>query len=126
MRFVSGCYRCANKRSGVPVQQPINEQQGFVAATLHKQLTKNCQASIKAIEADFATAERQIEELIQQDERLKQLFEWIISVPGVGPATAIEVFVATDEFKAIADPEKLAASAGRLSRGRTAAAVSPS
>lgn len=94
------------------LQQPINEQQGFVDATLHKQLIKNCQASIKAIEADLATANRQIEELIQQDERLKQLFEWVTSVPGVGPVTATEVILATNEFKAIADPKKLACHAG--------------
>ena len=98
------------------LQQPIREQQGFVSAALHKQLTKNCQASLNAIEADLAIAERQIEELIQQDERLKQLFEWITSVPGVGPATATEVLVATDEFKTINDPKKLAASAVRLPR----------
>lgn len=94
------------------LQQPINEQQGFVDATLHKQLIKNCQASLKAIEADLATANRRIEDLIQQDERLKQLFEWVTSVPGVGPVTATEVILATNEFKAIANPKKLACHAG--------------
>ncbi|WP_020604881.1 hypothetical protein [Spirosoma spitsbergense] len=43
--------------------------------------------------------------VIQQDDRLKELFKWITSVPGVGPATATEVMVATDEFKAISDPK---------------------
>lgn len=94
------------------LQQPINEQQGLVDAALHRQLIKNCQASLKAIEADLATADRRIEELIQEDERLKQLFEWVTSVPGVGPVTATEVIIATNEFKAIADPKKLACHAG--------------
>lgn len=40
------------------------------------------------------------------------MFEWITSVPGIGPATATEVIVATDEFKAINDPKKLACHAG--------------
>ena len=55
--------------------------------------------------------------VIQQDDRLKELFNWTSlrcpgSVPGVGPATATEVIVATDEFKAISDPKKLVCHAG--------------
>jgi transposase len=104
------------------LQQPIQEQQGFVEKSLQKQLTKNCLASLKAINADLANAEKQINTLIQSDERLKELFDWITarrpgSVPGVGDAIAAEVLVATNEFKAINDPKKLAASAVRLSRG---------
>lgn len=58
--------------SGVPVQQPIDEQQGFVEKSLQKQLAKNGQASLKAINADLASAEKQINTLIQSDERLKE------------------------------------------------------
>lgn len=94
------------------LQQPISEQQGFIDKALHKQLAKNCRASLNAIEADLANADEQINKLIEQDDRLKQLFEWITSVPGVGSATATEVIVATDEFKAIRDPKKLACHAG--------------
>ncbi|CAN5121175.1 hypothetical protein BH09BAC4_BH09BAC4_45300 [soil metagenome] len=80
--------------------------------SLQKQLAKNCQASLKAINADLASAEKQINTLIQSDERLKELFGWITSVPGVGDAIAAEVLVATNEFKAINDPKKLACHAG--------------
>lgn len=94
------------------LQQPISEQQRFIDSTLQKQLTKSCQASLKAINADLEATDAQINTLIQQDARLKELFEWITSVPGVGSATATEVIVATDEFKAITDPKKLACHAG--------------
>jgi transposase len=94
------------------LQQPIQEQQGFVEKSLQKQLAKNCQASLKAINTDLASAEKQINTLIQSDERLKELFGWITSVPGVGDAIAAEVLVATNEFKAINDPKKLACHAG--------------
>lgn len=88
-------------------------------AALPKQLAKNCQSSLKAINDDLES----VDELIQKDNRLKELFAWTSlrrpgSVPGVGPATATEVIVATDEFKAICDLKKLAASAVRLSCGR--------
>jgi transposase len=99
------------------LQQPVNEQQGFVEKSLQKQLAKNCQSSLKAINTDLASAEKQIHELIQSDDRLKELFGWITarrpgSVPGVGDAIAAEVLVATNEFKAINDPKKLACHAG--------------
>lgn len=94
------------------LQQPLTEQQGFVDATLQKQLSKNCQASLKALDADLDVVDKQINDLIQQDNRLRELFGWITSLPGIGPATATEVIVATDEFKAISDPKKLACHAG--------------
>lgn len=94
------------------LRQPVNEAQGFVEKSLQKQLTKNCQASLKAINVDLESAEKQINALIQSDNRLKELFGWITSVPGVGDAIATEVLVATNEFKAINDPKKLACHAG--------------
>lgn len=75
------------------LQQPITEQEGFVDSTSQKQLVKSCQSSLEAISTDLKAVNKQIDELIQNDDRLKELFEWITSVPGVGPATATEVIV---------------------------------
>jgi transposase len=94
------------------LQQPLTEQAGFIGSALQKQLIKNCQASLQAINADLEAADNQIDELIQGDERLKELFGWITSIPGVGSVTATEVLIATDEFKAINDAKKLACHAG--------------
>lgn len=77
MRFANGFCWFVSKRSGVPVQQPITEQQGFVDSTLQKQVAKSCQASLKAINADLEATDKQINELIDQDDRLKELFTWI-------------------------------------------------
>ena len=94
------------------LQQPLTEQHGFFDIALQKQLIKTCQTSLKAINADLEVTDKQIRALIQEDDRLNELFEWITSVPGVGSATATEVIVATNEFKAISDPKKLACHAG--------------
>ena len=96
------------------LQQPLTEQAGFVESSLQKQLTENCQASLKAINADLEAVDKQIDELIQGDDRLKEPFGLITSIPGVSTATASEVLVANDEFKAINNAKKLAASAVRL------------
>lgn len=71
---------------------------------------------MNAINADIEKVDGQIKELIEKDPHLKELFDCITSVPGVGAVTASEVIVATNEFNAISDPKKLAASAVRLSR----------
>ncbi len=94
------------------LQQPINEQQGFIDPVLQRQLTKSCQASLNAINADLKNTDKQIQELIQADDYLRTLFELVTSVPGVGNATATEVLIATEEFKTIRDAKKLACHAG--------------
>lgn len=94
------------------LQQPIDEQAGFTHSTQQKQLIKNCQGSLKAINADLAQVDKQIAQLIDQDDRLKELFTLVTSIPGIGVNTATEVILATDEFKAITDPKKLACHAG--------------
>ncbi|MFD2574679.1 IS110 family transposase [Spirosoma soli] len=94
------------------LQQPIDEQAGFTKSAQQKQLVKNCQASLKAITADLAQVEKLIAQLIDQDDRLKELFALVTSIPGIGVSTATEVILATDEFKAITDPKKLACHAG--------------
>lgn len=94
------------------LQVPVNEQADFVSTRLQKQLTKHCQASLKAINADLEQVNRQMDQLIRSDEHLSELFELITSIPGVGPAVATEMIIATDEFKKFTDPKKLACHAG--------------
>lgn len=94
------------------LQQPIDEQAGFTHSSQQKQLIKNCQGSLKAINADLAQVDKQIAQLIDRDDRLKALFALVTSIPGIGVGTATEVILATDEFKAITDPKKLACHAG--------------
>lgn len=75
-------------------------------------MSKTCQAALKGIYADLESVEKQIRNLIEEDKRLKELFDWITSIPGIGNATATELLVATDEFIAINDAKKLACHAG--------------
>lgn len=94
------------------LQQPLSEQVGFIDKALQRQLIKNSQTSLKALQTDLDQVDKQIDQLIQEDTRLKELFGWMTSVPGVGSVIATEVLIATDEFKAIKDPKKLACHAG--------------
>lgn len=91
---------------------PLAEQQGFINPMLQKQILKGCQASLTAIEKDRKAIDKAIGQLVEGDEQLKELFGLITSIPGVGPATATEVVIATNELKSITDPKKMACHAG--------------
>lgn len=91
---------------------PVAEQQGFVNPTLQKQILRGCRASLTAIEKDRKAIDKAIDQLVEGDKQLKELFGLITSIPGIGPATATEVVIATNELKNITDPRKLACHAG--------------
>ena len=91
---------------------PLAEQQGFIDPALQKQLSKSCQASLTAIEKDRKAIDKAIDQLVEGDYQLKELFGLITSIPGIGPATATEVVIATNELQSITDPKKMACHAG--------------
>ncbi|MGF7215948.1 transposase [Spirosoma lacussanchae] len=62
------------------LQVPVNEQAAFASAKLQKQLTRHCQASLKSINADLEQVNRQMDELIHQDQQLHELFKLMTSI----------------------------------------------
>lgn len=91
---------------------PLKEQKEFLTpqiVDLHRVL---CNDSLIALKNDVAKVDKAILELIASDERLKRLFEIITSVPYVGPVTAIQIIVTTNEYLNITDPKKYASYAG--------------
>ena len=96
---------------------PLDEQDSFVNATLQKQIKSTSKRSLLVLREEQKAIDVQIDALIQGDARLKELFAgppggWITSVPGVGPATATEILVSTNEMKAITSAKKMACHAG--------------
>lgn len=94
------------------LRRPIEESKAFMKKEDWELLRKNCQSSLKAIEADIEKVEKQIHEIISQDDYLKKLFDQVTSVSGVGKITAHSVIISTNEFKDINDPRKFACHAG--------------
>ena len=96
---------------------PVAEQETFISKTLQKTLKSNRSAgavkkSLAALKEEQKAVEQQIKELIQADTRLKELFDLMVSVPGVGPVIAAELLIATNEMQTINEPKKLACHAG--------------
>ena len=94
------------------IQTPMEENKLFLdkeAIKLEKSLFKD---SVKALKKDLKSIEYCIDELIDQDPRLKQLFQLTTSVDGVGPITAINIITVTNEFMNFTDPNKFATYSG--------------
>jgi transposase len=84
------------------------EGKPFSDKDTHELLTKHCRASLAALKKDLQAVEKQIQQLIDSDEHLSQLFSQLTSVPGIGPVTAGELIISTNEFKDLDSPKKLA------------------
>ena len=91
---------------------PVAEEEPFISKSLQKALKGNVRKSLTALKEEQKAIDKQIEELIQADPRLKELFDLMVSVPGIGPVIATELLIATNEMQTINDPKKLACHAG--------------
>lgn len=93
---------------------PMAEQETFISRSLQKTLKGNVKKSLLALKEEQKAIEQAIKQLIETDARLKELFDLMVSVPGIGPVIATELLITTNEMQTISDPKKLAASAVRL------------
>ena len=91
---------------------PVRENAGFVDKEIAQMEASLMKASIASMERTVEKIEKEIRELISKDPSLKQHYDLITSVPGVGPIVAVNIIVATDEFKKFDDPKKFSCYAG--------------
>ena len=91
---------------------PLAEQEIFIDHSLQKKLKAHAKKPLAILRDERQAVERQIHQLIQADTRLKELFTLMVSVPGVGPAVATELLIATNEMQTINEPKKMACHAG--------------
>lgn len=94
------------------LKTPLKEQTGFIKKGLSKQGDQLCAKSILAIATDLSIIDHIMDLLLNSDERTKRLMQIITSVPAVGRITAIQLIIATNEFRDINDPKKFACYAG--------------
>ena len=79
---------------------------------LEENLTKNIKHSLLSLEADIKQIETAIRTLIKDDERIKQLHDLVITVPGVGLITFCYLLYFTNEFKQYSSAKQLACYCG--------------
>jgi transposase len=91
---------------------PLKENEAFVAKELRDTEARIIDKSLQAIQKSLVAVDKEIDELVKKDPQLKQMFNLITSVTGVGPVVAVNMIVATEEFKKFDDPNKFSCYSG--------------
>jgi transposase len=90
----------------------LGEEKLFSDKATYQLLTKHSRRSLEALQKDLKSVEKQLQQLIDSDEQLSHLFSQLTSIPGIGPVTASELIITTNEFKDFDSAKKLACYAG--------------
>jgi transposase len=93
-------------------QTTLKEYKGFSNGEQYCIIKRCAETILKTTSKELLKVEKQIEELIKTDERLRELNEYITSVDGVGGVTAANMLVTTNEFLNINEAKKYACYAG--------------
>jgi len=94
------------------METPISETHEYIDESIRKVIIKNCRGSVNAIAKDIVKVEKEIRALVESDTQLKEQYELVESVPGIGMITALNVIISTDEFQRITEARKFACYAG--------------
>lgn len=81
------------------LQVPLKENKSFMPKDLAAKLSLHSKASLKGLKADLMKINDSILAIIKEDERLNHLFSIVTSVDGIGPVTATQILISTNEFK---------------------------
>ena len=88
------------------------EQKQFIDKDIMKSLNKYTSKTLVVIDKQIEAVEKEILELLEEDEKLNRLFQIITSVNGIGFVTATYILVTTNEFVSINNPKKYACYSG--------------
>ena len=94
------------------LQDPLRENKSFMPKDLAMKLSMHSKASLKGLKADLKKINDSILAIIKEDQRLNYLFSLVTSVDGIGPVTATQVLISTNEFKNFHSAKQFACYAG--------------
>ncbi|WP_448519257.1 IS110 family transposase [Rhodoflexus sp.] len=96
----------------VRLQTDLQESRTCEAASLYQLKEQHYQPVIAALNEQIKALDRQMDELIANDNSLSALHRIVCSVPGVGKITSIALLVATQGFTKFSSAKKLACYCG--------------
>lgn len=74
------------------------DQKEFLAKNISQYLSQNIKSTLRMLEKAITNIEERIVELIKTDVDLKENYDLLISIPGIGPATAGALLSYTNNF----------------------------
>lgn len=93
------------------IQVRIQEQKVY-DNEIYQALYKNDAKIIKLYENLIEKIDKQLEDLIKQDQEILEVYQFVTSVKGVGPRTAIALICYTKNFTSFTSPRELASYCG--------------
>ena len=90
----------------------LKEYKSFSDAAAYRIVKSSAETMLKITNKELAGIEQEIKDVIQGDEKLMELNEYITSVDGVGIITSANVLVTTNEFLNISEAKQYACYAG--------------
>lgn len=91
---------------------PLKEDSGFVDSLISQQNIRLCESSLQAIKSDIANIDKLIMQIWKADEHLNNLMTIVQSVKCIGPTTALEMIIVSNEFRNITTARSFASYAG--------------
>ena len=91
---------------------PVEEFKKYGNEQMAKMLSRSMAKSLRAIDSDLQKLEKQIKQIIDDDDQLKKLFSLTTSVVGVGFVTAVNLIIHTNEFTLFKNVRQLACYCG--------------
>lgn len=98
--------------SKIRIEVPIKEMKDFASASAYRAVKSICQKSIDEIEKAITAIEKEIKDLLESDENLKNMYNKLTSIQGVGFVIGATFIAETNEFKDFTDGKKLACHSG--------------
>jgi len=95
----------------VQLTVPLKEQE-FISADIRKLAEKRCKKSTASLGAEIKEIEKEIMLLVKSDRQVSDQMAYAMSVPGVGPITALNMIICTGEFERISESKKFACYTG--------------
>src|SRR5690606_25466419 len=92
--------------------ESTSENKQFISKSIYKSVELINQRTIKDLQKSLSAIEIKTKKIITEAPKLKQQFELVKSIPGIGEQTAIYLIIATKGFKAFKTWRKFACYAG--------------
>jgi len=77
-----------------------------------KQIEKSCYKSLKSIDQEIILVSKRITDIIKNDSKLSGNYKLLLTIPGIGPVTALNAICSTNNFTYYQKPKQLACYAG--------------
>jgi transposase len=87
-------------------QSRLKELMEQAGKSLHEKMRASAEYIMEVLAVEIKQTEAEIKKLIDQDEELRNNYELIRSVVGIGFATAVHVLISTENFTRFTDPRK--------------------